>query len=97
MELVARALSDNPPRDVLMRPAIRDPVCHDGRDRQRRRNGRAFKVLRLPSRVLWESRDGHVESGEAGKAAEDEEREKNVVELGANSDRECGCGGGDTE
>lgn len=83
MELEQGTLGPHTERDILENPAAVHPVCHDGVDAERRRDGCAFKVLALAGGVLGERRDGHVEAGEASEAAEDEKGEAEGVGDGA--------------
>lgn len=97
MHLEGGSLVPNTKRQAIVRPAIVRPECHYGRETNRGWNGCTLEVLRLASGVLGKHGDGDVEAGEAGKAAEDEEGEKKMIEGGAQTKRECSAGRGDAE
>lgn len=61
MELENGALSNNTEGDVLVSPALGDPVGHNGRDGECSRNGRALKVLRFAALVLRQDSNCDVE------------------------------------
>lgn len=84
-------------RQVVEDPILADPVGHERVEAQARGDGRALKVGRLAGLVLGNDGGRHVEAGETGEAAEDEEGEQNVVDGGADTDREGNGGGGDTK
>lgn len=58
-----------PPREI----AFPHANGHAGGDAQRGGDGRPFEVFGLARGVFGEGTDGHVEAGEAGEPAEDEE------------------------
>jgi hypothetical protein len=97
MHFERAASAPNAERDVGVRPAVADPPCHGGREPERSRNRRAFKVLGFAGRVFGQHSDGDVEAREAGQAAEDEEGEEDVVEGRADAHGEGGSSGGDAE
>lgn len=82
---------------VLQDPALGDEVGHDGVETETCGNGRALKVLALAGCILGQDRDGDVEAGKTGEAAEDEEGEAGVVDSGAQTEREGHGSGSDAE
>ena len=88
---------DKTKRDVLVCPALRDPVGHKGSDWQSGRNRCAFEVLGFASLVLGKHGYSHVEPSEAGQTAENEECEEDVIKRGPDTKSECGSGGSETE
>lgn len=97
VELEHGALEHGTPGKRVMDPALRHPVSHDGVQTERRGDGRALEIGGLAVGVLWDGGRGHVEAGEAGEAAEDEEAEAEMVERSADADGEGNDGGGDAE
>lgn len=97
VEFEDRTFCDKTKRDVLVRPALRDPVGHKGSDGQSGRNGCAFKVLGFASLVLGQYGYSHVEPSKAGQTAENEECEEDVIKRGPDTKSECSSGGSETE
>lgn len=93
MELENSTLSKNAKGNVLMSPALGDPVGHKGGNRQGSGDGSAFEVFRLSSLVLGQNCHSNVEPSQAGQAAEDEKGQEDVVKRGTNTHGECGGGG----
>jgi len=83
--------------DRIVGPAARHPPGHQSVQGERGGDGRALKVGGLARGVFGYRGRGHVESCEAGQAAEDEKGETQVVEGGTDADCEGGSGGSDTE
>ena len=84
-------------RDVFVRPALRDPVGHDGSDWQSGRNGCAFEVLGFAGLILGQYGYSYVEPSESGQTAENEETEEDVIKRGPDTKSECGSSGSETE
>lgn len=82
---------------VVKDPSLREPVCHDRVHAKRSRDRSALEVLALARGVLGQHSDRHVEAGKADKARQNEERERDGVGNGAESNREGDHGGGNTE
>lgn len=97
MKLENGALGNNTEGNVLVSPALGNPVGHNGRDGESSRNGCALKVLRLAALVLWQYSNRDVEPSQTGQAAENKEGEEKVVERCSDSERECGSGGSEAE
>jgi hypothetical protein len=92
VELENGTLGNDTKGNVLMSPALGHPVSHKRRNRQSCGDRGAFEVLRLSSLVLGQNSHCNVETSQAGKAAEDEEGQEEVVKRGANTNGECGGG-----
>lgn len=97
MELKSGALEPQAQGYLFEGPALVDPVCHDLDEQERHGDRGAFKVLALARGVFGQHGDCDVEAGEAGKAAEDEEGEEEVVEWGAKAEGESSGGGRDAK
>jgi hypothetical protein len=92
VEFEDSTLREKTKRDVLVSPALRDPVGHESSDRQGGRNGCAFKVLGLAGLILREYGNSHVEPGEAGQTTKNKEGEEDMVNRGSDTKSECGRG-----
>lgn len=88
MELQRGSLRPRPQRQIVQRPALGDPVRHQRRDRQRRRDGRAFEVLALARCVLGHVGHRDVEARQARQPAQYEEGQEQVVDGRAEPDGE---------
>lgn len=97
VELKDGALGENTEGNILVSPALGNPIGHNGRDGQSRRNGCALKVLGLAALVLWQYSNRDVKPSQTGQAAEHKEGEEKVVKRCPNSERECGSGGSEAK
>lgn len=97
VELENGILANDTKGNVLVSPALGNPVSHKGGNRQSCGDRGAFEVLRLSSLVLGQNSHCNVEPSQAGQAAEDEEGQEEVVKRGANTNGECGGSGRKTE
>lgn len=97
VELKDRALGNQTERNVLVGPAFGDPVSHQTDNTQSSRDRGALEVFGLSALILRENSDRDVESSQAGKAAENEESEENVIDRGADTEREGSSSGGEAE
>lgn len=91
------AFSNDTEGNVLVSPALGNPVGHDRCDGEGSRNRCALEVLRLAALVLWQYRSRDVEPSQACQAAENKEGEENVVERRPHPERKCGSGRGEAE
>jgi hypothetical protein len=97
MKLEHGPLEPQAQRDLLERPALVHPVRHDLDYPERHGDRGAFEELGFARRVLGDQGCGDVEAREAGQTAQHEEGEEEVVEGGAQAEREGCRGGGDAE
>lgn len=97
MELKSRALEPGAERQVVMDPALREPVPHDGIHAKRGRDGGSLKILALARGVLGQDSDGHVEARKTGETAQNEKGEADRVGNSTEAKSKGHHSWGDTE
>lgn len=80
VKLKRSTLKQGAKRDVVQDPALLQPVTHEGIQAQRRRNRGALEIFALATGVLGQNRDGNVEAGQSGQAAQDEKGETDGID-----------------
>lgn len=97
VELKRRAFKPKTHGNLLQRPALVNPVCHDLHNTQRHGNRRALEVLALARRILWHHSNRNIEPRETRKTAEHEEAQEQVIDGSAQTETEGSGGGANTE
>lgn len=97
VELENCALGKDAKGNVLMCPALRDPVGHERRDGKSGRDGCALKVLRLAALVLRQDGCRDVEPSQPSQPAKNKEGQEEVVERCSHPKCEYRSGGSETE
>lgn len=83
VKLESRALEPDTEGEVVVDPALREPVGHDGIHTERSGDGCSLKVLALASLILGQDGDSDVEASKASEAAQNEEGETSGIGEGA--------------
>lgn len=97
VEFEDRTLCNEAKRDVLMGPALGDPVGHERDDCQCSGDGSAFEVFRLSGLILGQNGHSHVKPSQTGQTAENKECEEQVIERCTDTKRESCSGGSEAE
>jgi hypothetical protein len=97
VELECRTLKPKTHGNLLQRPALVNPVCHDLHDTQRHGNRRTLKVLALARRILGDHSNRNVEPRQTRKTAEHEEAQEQMVDGCAQTETEGGGSGANTK
>lgn len=79
MKLEDCTLGDNAKGDVLVSPALGNPVGHEGSDGKSSWNGCALKVLRLAALVFRQNSHRDIEPSQTGQAAQNKEGQEEMV------------------
>lgn len=97
VELEYRAFGHDTEGNLVVNPALADPVGDQGDDAQRGGSGKAFKVFGLAVGILGYAVGGNVEAGKTEKTAKGEGGEKEVVKGSSHANCNRCDGRGDTE
>lgn len=97
VKLESRALEPDTEGEVVVDPALREPVGHDGIHTERSGDGCSLKVLALASLILGQDGDSDVETSKASEAAQNEEGKTSGIGEGAEAKSEGDHSGSNTK
>lgn len=97
MEFECGALQPDTEWDLIKDPALRDPVCHHCISTQAGGDWGTLEIAGLARCVVRNVGGGDIEACKTGKTTQDENGEEDVVNSGAQTEREGHAGGGKTE
>lgn len=80
-----------------MSPSLRDPVCHEARNRERGRYRGSFKIRGFPCLILRQNGDCDVESRQSRQSAKNEKAKQEVIDRGADANGKCDRSGGNSK